>query len=951
MKTATETLTFLFTDIEGSTASWERAGGAMARALARHDRILQNAIERRGGTVFKTIGDAFCAVFADAAVALEASLEGQRELESEPWPPDCPILVRIAIHSGAAEEREGDYFGPTLNRIARLLSISHGGQVLLSGTARELAQDSLPRDVQLIDLGQHYLRGLTRPERVYQMVAPGLRSRFPALASARAHPNNLPSQLTSFVGRATALNQVEELIAHREVRVLTLTGPGGTGKTRLAIKAAEELLEHFRDGAFLIPLASVTHADLIAPAIAGALGIEVLGSHEGAEAVKSYLRERKLLLVLDNLEQVEGAAPVVADLLTTCPALTILVTSREVLHVYGEQVVVLSPMATPEPDALPPPDELDRFDAIALFVQRAQAARSDFALNADNARDVVEICRRLDGLPLAIELAAARIRLFPPHALLPRLSDRLKLLTGGGRDLPARQQTLRGAIDWSHDLLRPEEKDLFACLSVFSGGCTFEAVEVVCGNRVPDVLEALTSLIEKSLVREEADGEPRFNMLESIREYAAERLEAMSDADAVRSDHARYYAGLDLWGNMFGGVPSRREQIVYLDREHPNLLAAWEWLRRHDQARAVVLGTSLARYWGLRGRWGDVIRFADDVQEHGSLLPVAERARAFDIAGLIIETYGDHERAALLYDQSYGLRRESGDTTAATEAVAFRAWKGITAGDAALSRQLFDEGFAAIDQTEPDPRMEEALKWLCATAQRLGMYERAELLARQGLTLARKRDNMHDVAARLGDLGDIALKTGDLAKATPFFEESLQIRRSLNDLNCIPHSLEGLGRIALEQGDPETARTLLMERLEIAQKTGSPSQLARSLDLMGHAELAAGDHREAREFFRKCLPLAEEVGELVTVADALWGLVAVSAAEGSSARAVRLAGAASAVQRASGEQVPSIDQARNERYLAGAAGGLEQESRDRLLQEGSETSREGAVTYALEAEA
>jgi predicted ATPase/class 3 adenylate cyclase len=943
------TLTFLFTDIEGSTARWETAGDAIGQALARHDTILRSAIERHGGTVFKTVGDAFCAVFGDASAALGAGVEVQRELQIQRWLPGCDISVRMAIHSGDSEERDGDYFGPTLNRVARLLSVAHGGQIVLSGATSELVQDRLLADVRLKDLGEHRLRDLSRPEHVYQVLAPELRSEFPALRSLQGHPNNLPSQVTSFVGREAELGQAEELLRRRDSRLVTLTGAGGTGKTRLAIEAGRDLLESFRDGVFFVPLASVTDPELIPPSIAGALGVDVHGEQRGAEAVKSFLGEREILLILDNLEQLESAAPALADLLASCLRLKLLVTSRELLHVYGEHVIVVSPMAMPDADAAAPVDLLQTFDAIALFVERARAAKSDFALTAENARDVVEICRRLDGLPLAIELAAARVRLFAPHALLPRLSDRLKLLTGGARDLPTRQQTLRGAVDWSYALLSPEEKELFASLSVFAGGCTLDAAEVVCGRGVQDIMTGLASLVDKSLLRSEddPDGEPRFGMLESIREYAAERLAELDGADQIRSDHAAYYAGLELWDEMGTGGPARPEQIVRLDREQPNLMAAWEWLRRHDPAGSLVLGRSLARYWGLRGRWGDVIRWSEDLQANGNLLSASERASAFDIAGLVVETYGDHERAALLYDQSYTLRRESGDPTAATESLAFRAWKATTEGDAGLARRLFDEGFAAVSDGGSSLGTEEALKWLSATAQRLGLYEAAEQLARSGLAMARRRGNSHDVAARLGDLGDIALKTGDVTGAAPLFEESLELRRALNDLNCIPHSLEGLARIALEQRDAAKARALLDERLEIARKTGSPAQLARALDLMGQGALSGEDNGEAGELFRQSLPLAEQVGESATVADTLWGLAAVATAEGAPERAMRLAGAASALQRMTGETVPPIDEARNERYVAAAKEELDHDSRETLMEEGRAMSRERAVAYAL----
>lgn len=439
----TGTVTFLFTDIEGSTKLWEDNAPAMQAALARHDELLRRSIEERGGFVFKTVGDAFCCAFATATDALEAALDAQRSLLKEQWGESGPLRVRMALHMGAAEERDGDYFGPPVNRVARLLSAAHGGQVLLSLPTHEMVRDQLPAGMNLADLGEHRLKDLFRPERVFQLVSPDLPSEFPPLRTLDAYRNNLPLQPTPLVGREKEVAQVCDLLRAEETRLLTLTGPGGIGKTRLALQAAADVLEDFTDGTFFVPLATLTEADLFLSAVAEALGVKEIGEQPLDESLKDYLSERRMLLVLDNFEQVLEGAPAVTELLAASPGLKVLATSRISLRLYGEHVFPVPPLSMPDLKSPPPLERLTQYEAVRLFVERAQAVKPDFSITNESAPAVAEICVRLDGLPLAIELAAARITMLPPRAMLQRLGSRLKLLTGGARDLPERQRTLR----------------------------------------------------------------------------------------------------------------------------------------------------------------------------------------------------------------------------------------------------------------------------------------------------------------------------------------------------------------------------------------------------------------------------------------------------------------------------------------------------------------------------
>ena len=412
----TGTLTFLFTDIEGSTKLWEANAPAMQAALARHDELLRSVIEERGGYVFKTVGDAFCCAFWTATDALDAALEVQRTLFEEEWQQTGPLRVRMALHTGAAEEREGDYFGPPVNRVARLLSAGHGGQVLLSLPTQELVRDQLPKDTSLIDLGERHLKDLFRPERVFQLLAPGLPSEFPPLRTLEAYRNNLPLQPTPLVGREREVSEVCEILRGDETRHLTLTGPGGIGKTRLALQAAADLLDDFPDGTFFAQLATFTDSELLLPSVAETLGVREVGEQPLDERLKEYLSERRLLLVLDNFEQVLEAAPAVSELLAGAAGLKVLATSRTPLRLYGEHVFPVPPLSMPDLNSPPPLERLTQYEAVRLFVERASAVKPDFEVTNDSAPAVAEICARLDGLPLAIELAAARITMLPPRA-------------------------------------------------------------------------------------------------------------------------------------------------------------------------------------------------------------------------------------------------------------------------------------------------------------------------------------------------------------------------------------------------------------------------------------------------------------------------------------------------------------------------------------------------------
>jgi predicted ATPase len=550
------------------------------------------AVEDFNGQVVKTTGDGFHAAFASAQDGLNACVHAQRSLLEETWQETGPLQVRMGLHIGEAQQRGGDYYGTAVNRAARLMSAANGGQVLLSAAVAGIVVDHLPEGVSLLDLGEHRLKDLQRPEHVFQLVHPGIPGDFPAIVSLNVLPNNLPSQPTVFVGRQAELGEINNLLVADTVRLLTLIGPGGTGKTRLALQSGAELIDRFVDGTYFIDLAPIRDPNSVLAMIARTIGLNETSNGSMLDDLKGQLREKTMLLLLDNFEQVTSAAVQVAELLQFCPRLKLLTTSREALRVRGEHLYTVPPLGLPEVGIRPPtPEELARYEAVQLFVERAQAVKPNFVLTDENAEAIAELCLRLDGLPLAIELAAARIRLFSPQAMQQRLGSRLKLLRGGARDLPERQQTLRNTIDWSYELLAAHEKTLFEVVSVFSG-CTFEAVEAVVGKierldeSEVDIVEGLVSLVDKSLIRLSDDGvgESRLRMLETIREYTADRLKADPDLhNAACHAHAAYFANFAQrqWQRMTGNEREAAMEEMTADVE--NLQIAWRyWVAEGD---------------------------------------------------------------------------------------------------------------------------------------------------------------------------------------------------------------------------------------------------------------------------------------------------------------------------------------------------------------------------------
>ena len=805
----TGTVTFLFTDIEGSTRMLQALGGRWPSILEDHNRLLRGAIRDAGGIDLRTEGDSFFAVFQSAPAAVAAAVEAQRALAAHPWPDDARIRVRMGMHTGEGAVGGDDYIGLDVHRAARIAATGHGGQVLVSSTTSELVRTELPDGVGLRDLGQHRLKDLARPERIYQLTIDGLPAEFPSIRSLET-PTNLPAQRTSFVGREREVAQVKELL--KGPGLLTLTGPGGSGKTRLALRAAAELLDEYRDGVFLVELEPITDPRLVPSTVAGAIGARSEGVRPVLETLKDHLRDREMLLVLDNFEQVIEGAPITADLLASSPRMRIRVTSREPLHVTGEQELAVPPLDLPAPGEAPSLETVARYEAVALFVQRAKAVDPTFQLTEAIAPVVVDLCLRLDGLPLAIELAASRVKVLSPRSILERMERRLELLTGGPVDLPARQRTLREAIAWSYDLLDDPERALFRRLSAFARGWTLEAAESVASPGAElgrDVLELLGSLLDKSLIQRVATSSEtiRFRMLETIREFGSEQLEAAGEAEATRDRHSAFFlAAADAAESHLRGV-EQKQWLDELELDHDNLRAA---LRRSIQARDATTGLRLVaalwRFWHIHGHLDEGRRLAEEVLA----LPTAagrttERARGLTALGGLAYWQEDLPAFRRAYEEALAIAREIGDRSAEAEGIYNLAYAPAYEGDLPLAVTMIEQAREMF----------------------------AELGLRRG------------VADTLWILGIAARLEGDLGRSRELAEESLRIHREGGDRFGATDALHTLGRTALAQGDLETAATSFLEALDNDEAIGNWTGIAIVLDNLAAKANMEGNHVRA----------------------------------------------------------------------------------------------------------
>lgn len=848
------TVTFLFSDLEGSSRLWERHPDAMKGTLARHDALLRNAVETNGGHIVKTTGDGCHAVFAATMNGLRAALAAQQALVAEAWTAIHPhrLNVRMGLHTGEAEPRAGDYYGTSVNRAARVMAAAHGGQALVSAATALLVRDDLPDGVTLLDLGEHRLKDLSRPERIYQLAHPTLPVHFPPIHSLDAYPNNLPIQLTSFIGRARELAEARDLLGG--TRLLTMTGSGGTGKTRLSLQLASELLPSFADGAWLVELAPLDSADRIVQVVAAVFDLRDVPGVPLHTTVTDYLRAKRLLLLLDNAEHlINPTAQLVDHLLHHCPNVKIIVSSREGLGISGEVSYHVPSLSLPDAGT-PTPESLLPCEAVQLFAERAIAVNARFSVTTTNAPAVAQVCQRLDGIPLALELAAARVKVFSAEQIAARLNDSFRLLTGGSRTALPRQQTLRAMIDWSYDLLSEPEQALLRQLSVFAGGWTFEAAEAVCADL--DVLELLPQLVNKSLVlADEPQGQVRYRLLETIRQYARDRLLEAGESAAVRNRHLDYF--LILSREAEDGMRGTAAYAWYerLQPEIDNLQAATDWAQEARPEDSLFLATNYIYRLGpfLISAQHKIEWLKMMVERVRSLSPVEGAAanyrqyvmaRALTQLGAFELAIGNHRLTAQWAGEAVLLARDGGDKFLLFNAVQIAMVGSRFAGDTSSVRAYVEETCGLIEEMGDDLWRVVALLMLLNLANLDGDQAARKRIHEEARQWTKKPSHPAFWTVFLG-LGEDARGLRDFDLARSYYEAGAAIASRMKNRLGVVGMQSNLVHIAREQGRLQEARAGYRQTIVFWHNLGHRAAVAHQLESIAFLERADGRYTRA----------------------------------------------------------------------------------------------------------
>ncbi|MDP6514313.1 MAG: tetratricopeptide repeat protein [SAR202 cluster bacterium] len=905
-----EIITFLFTDIQGSTRMWGEHPDAMPAALALHDKALRAGIERNNGRVFQIVGDAFCAAFSSPGDALSAAVDAQKGLRDENWNETGRLKVRMAIYTGTAKQRGTEYFGFILYRVSRLMSAAHGDQILVSHTTEDLLGNTLPEDMVLRDLGVYRLKDMRRPEQIYQLTHPELVPEFPPLRSLEAFAHNLPVQLTTFVGRDQQVEEVTALLA--KTRVMTLLGTGGVGKTRLSLQVGAELGEEYRDGVWLVELAALTDPGLVVDSLASVLGVQEESGRSLVDTVSDYLIRKQALLILDNCEHVVDACAELVDVLVkTCPELGVLATSREVLGIAGETVWQVPSLVLPDIQESVTAESLALCEATNLFVDRAMAANPRFAVSDVNASAIAQICQRLDGIPLAIELAAARVRALSVEQIADRLADRFNLLVTGNKTALPRHQTLRAAVEWSFDLLAEPETALFNRLSVFSGGLTLEgAEEVGAGGAIEksQVLELLAQLVDKSLVLvdQDIDHSVRYTMLETLRQYGQENLLSDGDRESARKRHASHFLDFAKMAEPELRRQNEADWLNRLDKDHDNLRAALTWTVEHEAPEMEIgLAGAIWRFWLVRGFLEEGRRWMEGaLSRNVDALPDV-RANALNGAAGLAWHQGDFRHAQKYLEEALEIRRDSQD---------------------AKTIAILLDNLGAVVYSQGD-------------------FLRATELREECLMIRRTLGDTRGIADSLNNLGFMAREQLEFESATALLRESLTLYRELKDQGGIARALLCLSEVELSR-DARLAMELIAESLELFETIPDRWGIAQALNSQAMTFLALGDISQATGRLIECLDMSTKMGDKLTVASTLEGMAKVANAENDAYRAARLIGGAESLRTVIGGPLYPYDRLEIERNTAAAKTRLGQAAYLEAWTAGQSMAMEDVVAYA-----
>ena len=895
------TVTFLFTDIEGSTKLAQAHPDRWESLREKHHAMLKEAIESKRGHIFQIIGDSFCVAFHTAGDALRAAIDGQRALSrmnddggrtnSSFILHNSSLLlkVRMGIHTGEAEARDGEYRGYlTLSMIQRVMSAGHGGQILVAGASESLLRGQLPAEVSLRDMGERKLKDIPQPARIFQVVAPDLQSDFPALRALDVFPNNIPTQLTSFIGREKEMLEATQML--QQSRLLTLTGSGGTGKTRLSLQAASSLLEQFKDGVWLIELAPISEPALVPNTVANVLRLRVEDSRPLMDVVMDWLRDKEALLILDNCEHlIDACAQFANTVLQNCRGARILATSREALGIAGE--VAYRVPSLPTPNEATDIKHLETFDSVKLFVQRATLTLPTFQLTDANASLVAQICSRLDGIPLALELAAARVRALSVEQIAERLDDRFRLLTGGSRAALPRQQTLRALIDWSYQLLSEEERLLFRRLAVFVGGWTLDAAESVCGEEriVPaggsglDILELMTRLVDKSLINVEHSGsESRYRRLETIRQYAREKLFETDEVASLRDAHLAYFAGLAERAEHGLQGRAQKQWLARLEAEHDNLRGALEWSLKSQPETGLRIAVALREFWDTHGHLTEARKwlgiFMDATKE---LPPTSLRVKALFARALFASRQGDAEGWKTHQDEGFALAESLEDARGIAQGLVSQGlFKEYFENDLEAAESFYRRALEYGRKLNEKLLIGQLLGPLAGCSLKRYEYARAEEIYRESLSLFREAENTKEIAGAYGNLAEVALARRDDESARASAEESLALYRDLDDKHGVATALQTLSIASHNQGDVQQAQMAAEQGVMLFRQLGDRICLGLTLSVWARHVLGGSDAARAEEIVQEAMKVLHEVGEMSAEIGALDVAGRVALAQG-----------------------------------------------------------------------
>ncbi len=857
-------ITFLFTDIEGSTKLAQEFPESLQSALERHNEIMHEAISKYNGFVFEIIGDAFCCAFEKASDAFKAAVRVQLNLSNEKWD-KVKIKIRIGIHSGHSEWNGKKYVGYiTLARSARVMSAAYGEQIIVSNDAYELCESEIIKDdpeISFRGLGERRLKDLIKPLKLYQVVAKGLREDFPPLKTLDARPNNLPVQLTNFIGRENEMRAIGDLL--KQTHILTLTGTGGSGKTRLALQIAADKIDDFEHGVWLIELASLTDISLLPQTITKALGIKEQPTQTVEDTLIDFLKKKEMLIIFDNCEHlIDAVANLTEKMLSNAPKLKIIATSREALRCSGEQTHYVLTLETPDPKNQLSLDKLFQNESIRLFVERAFSVNETFRLTDENARTLSQICFQLDGIPLAIELAAARTKAVSIEQIYERLNDRFTLLAGGKRTSLPRQKTLRAAIDWSYDLLSEKEKILWSRLSVFSGGCTLDAAEVICSYErlgKHEILDLLTDLTEKSIIIFDAINS-RYRLLETIRQYGHEKLTERNEFELISEKHLSYFSGLAQTEDAKLKGHKIVESLKVLDKESTNISKALDWpVEDSLSIEKAKLALAMGYYWGIRGLISEGLSRLESVLQNVTKEQKDFYFKLVSAAGILYRFKCEYKKATEAFEESLDYFRKGEKCLIISDLLNNLGIIYSDQGDYSKALELHEEGLLVAREINDKRGIANSLNNLGNLHHFRRNYNRALELHEESLVLRRETGDKKGIASSLLNLGTITREQGNFLRASELYEESLAIFREIGDKRGIVMSLINLGFIFTAQGDFLKATTLLESGLVISREIDDKNCISISLNSLGNLTLKQGNYVKAFELYKENLLNKREI--------------------------------------------------------------------------------------------